>query len=172
VAAKCGREVTPNLQKATKLPVLIEAIEKEAPMPVFEESSERIASAPEEPIPMFSVRAAREGERLNPKRVYLLAGTSKFQGKYDHFASLVPLVAEEALLNGDVFVFCNTQRTQLSVLQWQGDGFALFFKRTEFNRYPWPAAWERKLIEITPIDLRLLLEIPSLMRRLYGISGG
>jgi len=121
---------------------------------------------------MPAVRVAREGEKLNPKRVYILAGPCNFQGKYDHFAGMIPSMAEERILEGDVFAFCNAQRTQLSVLQWQGDGFALYFKRTEFERYPWPYTRTVKLIEISPGDLRLLLEIPRLIQRLNGIPSG
>jgi len=169
IAAQWGQEILPGPKKVSEIPLAIEEIEKEAPDPLFEETCQMVSCEVDESIPMFTVRAAREGEKLNPKRVFLLTGRSKFQGKYDHFVSLIPSGAEGALLNGDVFVFCNGQRTQLSVLQWQGDGFALFFKRTEFNQYPWPLTLERKLIEISVADLRLLLEIPGLTRRLYGI---
>lgn len=140
-----------------------------APEPDIEETSEMTWKRGDEAIPIMTVRVAREGEKLNPKRVFLLVGPSNFQGKYNHFASLIPSMAADRIMEGDVFAFCSAQRTQLSVLQWQGDGFALYFKRTEFERYPWPYTPEAKLIEITPGDLRLLLEIPRLIQRMNGI---
>lgn len=151
---------------------LLEGLTALAPEPVFEESPEMPFEVAEEGISMMPVRVARADEKLRPRRVYLLSGRSNFQGKYDHFAGLIPLTERWGLLEGDVYVYCNAQRTQLSVLQWQGDGFALFFKRTEYTRYPWPCSSERKVIEIKPMDLRMLLEIPRLVQRLSGMPEG
>jgi transposase len=170
VAAHNGREILPKPKKKPRIAECVEAIEELAQAPVFEETCPTETNVEEEPIQMFPVRAAREGEKLNPKRVYLLTGQLPFQGKYDYFAGLLPQIAEEALWKGDAFVFCNRQRTQLSVLQWQEDGFALFFKRTEIGRFPWPVTREQKLVEISPVDLRLLLEIPRLIQRMQGIQ--
>jgi len=114
------------------------------------------------------IRAAQEHEKFNPKRVFLLTGASKFMGKFDYFMSLIPYAEQWRLITGDVFAFCNQQRTQISALQWQDDGFALFFKRTGYGRYPWPIVVERKLIEITPMDFHMLLETPKFMQKIHG----
>jgi hypothetical protein len=66
-------------------------------------------------------------------------------------------------------VFCNSSRHQISALQWQGDGFAIMFKRTEKERYPWPASAQVKVIEIKHKDLKRLLEFPQFVRRLSGL---
>jgi hypothetical protein len=70
---------------------------------------------------------------------------------------------------GDLFVFCNCSRHQISALQWQGDGFAIMFKRTEEERYPWPISAQVKVIEINHEDLERLLEFPQFVRRLSGL---
>jgi len=132
------------------------------PYPSYQESHES--------SPMLPIRIPQEDEKFNPKRVFLLTGASKFRGKFDYFMSLIPYTDEWRLMNGDVFVYCNQQRTQISALQWQGDGFALFFKRTGYGRYPWPTVVERKLIEITPMDLQMLLETPRFMQRVHGLG--
>ena len=169
IAARFGKEIPPKPKKPTMEPIFFECNEDEPPEPVFDEPAMVYES--DEPISMLPVRIAHENEKLKPKRVFLLAGPYKFQGKFDHFSSLIPMAAQKQLMDGDVFVYCNKQRTQLSVLQWQEDGFVLFFKRTEFERYPWPLSPEPKLIEISPMDLRLLLEIPCLLQRISGIPG-
>ena len=102
-------------------------------------------------------------------RIFLICGTVRFGGKYDHFASQVPQMLEYNLQSGDVFVFCNYSRHQLSVLQWQGDGFVLMFRRTEEERYPWPRLSKAKAVEITRPDLEMLVEYPRFMRRLRGL---
>jgi len=171
VAARYGREIQQRMTKPQMIaPPLSGVIKEEARGDIFEEIYRPMPAGAEDQIRILPIRVADEDEELNPRRVFLMPGPSKFQGKYDHFVGLIPLSAEDRVFSGDVFVFCNIQRTQLSVLQWQDDGFALFFKRTEFERYPWPFAVEQELIEITPSDLHFLLEIPRFMRRLYGIT--
>lgn len=34
-------------------------------------------------------------------------------------------------LNGSLFIFLNKRRSQVKMLHWQGDGFAVFYKRLE-----------------------------------------
>ena len=114
IAVQYGREIVPMFRD----PWEDAALKEEAPEPVFEEACELLPCGTDEAVPIPTVRVARAGEKLNPKRVFLLTGPSKFQGKYDHFVSLIPPVAEKEIMQGDVFVFCNAQRTQLSVLQW------------------------------------------------------
>lgn len=41
-------------------------------------------------------------------------------------------------LSGDVFVFFSRRRDRIKLLQWQQDGFALFFKRLEKGTYEVP----------------------------------
>jgi len=103
-------------------------------------------------------------------RIYLICGTSNFQGKFDSFAGRVPRILEDNLMDGDAFIFCNCIKTQISVLQWQGDGFAQYFKRSDYGQFPWPPKRDAHAVEITPKDLKMLLEYPRLMMRLSGKS--
>ncbi|MDL2205613.1 IS66 family insertion sequence element accessory protein TnpB [Eubacteriales bacterium OttesenSCG-928-N13] len=101
--------------------------------------------------------------------VYLVSGPYHFRGKYDSFLSKIPESVGHRIAHGDIFVFCQASRRQISVLQWQGDGFAMMFRRTEQVRYPWPASSEVRLIEISREDLETLLSYPQFMRRLSGL---
>ena len=40
--------------------------------------------------------------------------------------------------NGDVFIFINRNRTSVKLLQWQGGGFVLYYKRLEEGTFELP----------------------------------
>jgi hypothetical protein len=58
------------------------------------------------------------------------------------FDSLRGIVTSMQLnpLSTDVYIFINRRRTQLKLLQWQGDSFALYYKRLERGTYERPVA--------------------------------
>lgn len=71
------------------------------------------------------------------------------------------VIAEEELgkdpFSGSLFLFCNKQRRLLKVLYWDKNGFCLWLKRLEEDRFPWPATQE-KVKEITFDQLQMLLQ--------------
>ena len=54
---------------------------------------------------------------------------------FDGLAGIVRNHLEKDPVSGDVFVFLNKKRTHIKLLFWDGDGFALFYKRLERGRY-------------------------------------
>lgn len=42
-------------------------------------------------------------------------------------------------LSGAVFIFFNKKRNQVKLLLWEGDGFAMYYKRLEKGTYELPA---------------------------------
>lgn len=62
-------------------------------------------------------------------------------------------------LSGDIFIFINRRRSHIKLLQWHGDGFAIFYKRLEKGTYEIPAANAAAThMEITSQQLLLMLE--------------
>jgi transposase len=70
------------------------------------------------------------------------------------------VIVEESMggqpLSGNLFLFCNRRRTHLKVLYWDSNGFALWLKRLERERFPWPEG-EAQAREISVEELRMLL---------------
>lgn len=76
--------------------------------------------------------------------------------------SLVGIVNNELgndPLTGDLFIFINRRKRQIKMLHWQGDGFAVFYKRLEKGTYEFPTdnSGETKQA-ITAATLHLILE--------------
>jgi len=78
------------------------------------------------------------------------------------FDSLCGLVNREFLMSpisGDVYVFLNHRRNRIKVLHWQGDGFAIFYKRLEKGTYEIPLKnTSQNNIEIEAQTLQLILD--------------
>lgn len=58
------------------------------------------------------------------------------------FDSLSGIVTSVQLdpLSTDVYIFINRRRTQLKLLQWQGDSFVLYYRRLERGTYELPVS--------------------------------
>ncbi|GHU83787.1 transposase [Clostridia bacterium] len=59
--------------------------------------------------------------------------------------------------DGALFVFCNRSRDRLKILEWDGDGFWLYFKRLEKGRFRWPAEGTEQTMNLSGEELNILL---------------
>ena len=81
------------------------------------------------------------------------------------FNGLCGLVRNEFLqnpLSGDIFIFINRPRNRIKLLHWQGDGFAIYYKRLEKGTYEMP--------EIKSASVSIELDMQKLLLILEGIS--
>jgi transposase len=81
------------------------------------------------------------------------------------FDSLCGIVTSELkmdVLSGAVFIFMNKKHNQVKLLLWEGDGFAIYYKRLEKGTY------ERPLISSHDKDLSITNE--ALQYILQGVS--
>jgi transposase len=58
---------------------------------------------------------------------------------------------------GSLFVFCNRNRNRLKILEWDGDGFWLYFKRLEKGHFRWSGDGETATINLSGEELAILL---------------
>jgi transposase len=54
---------------------------------------------------------------------------------FDGLAGIVRNHLKQDPQTGDVFVFLNKSKTHIKLLYWDGDGFAIFYKRLEQGRF-------------------------------------
>jgi transposase len=55
------------------------------------------------------------------------------------------------------FVFCNRNRDRVKILEWDVDGFWLYFKRLEKGRFRWPQVGDEPTMVLSGEELSVLL---------------
>ena len=68
-------------------------------------------------------------------RYFLCCQSTDMRNGFDGLAGIVRNYLKKDPISGDVFIFLNKTRTHIKLLYWDGDGFALFYKRLERGRY-------------------------------------
>jgi transposase len=71
------------------------------------------------------------------------------------------VVAEQMDLDpfsAHVFGFCNRRRNQVKLLYWERNGFVLWQKRLEKDRFPWPRDEQQGILPVTGRELNWLLD--------------
>lgn len=93
------------------------------------------------------------------QRYFMYSCAADMRRGYD---GLCGMVRDEFLknpLSGDVFIFLSKRKDRIKLLQWQGDGFAIFQKRLEKGTFEMPLTDSSSLhAEISPQNLMLILE--------------
>jgi transposase len=90
-------------------------------------------------------------------RVYLALGSTDMRKEINGLSILVEGTLSLDPFSGHLFVFCSRSRSTVKILYWQRNGFCLFQKRLEKERFRWPETREQ-VMEIGLRDLSFLLE--------------
>lgn len=87
----------------------------------------------------------------NLHRYMLYRGTADMRKSFDSLAGIVRRdMGMEPLHSGDVFIFLNRKRNQVKLLSWDGDGWAIYYKKLEQGTYEVPVLSN----EITSCQMR------------------
>jgi len=96
---------------------------------------------------------------IEDTRVYLAVGATDMRKQIDALAALVEDVLEQDPFSSSLFVFCNRRRDKLKILFWQHNGFWLWYRRLERERFRWPQTRESsRAMEVSTRELRGLLD--------------
>jgi transposase len=104
--------------------------------------------------------------RWSDKPVYLCCGYTDMRKSIN---GLMTLVQESFSLDpfaDALFVFCNRSRDRLKILEWDGDGFWLYFKRLERGHFRWPAEGDAGTMVLNANELTCLIDGARLEKKL------
>ena len=95
--------------------------------------------------------------KLEGKRVYLACGRTDMRKSINGLSTIVESSFKLDPFDEALFVFCNRNRDRVKILEWDGDGFWLYFKRLEKGHFRWPAVGESTTMTLTGEELSILL---------------
>lgn len=94
---------------------------------------------------------------LAGKRVYLACGKTDMRKNINGLAAIVEGSFKLDPFDGALFVFCNRKRDRVKILEWDGDGFWLHFKRLEKGHFRWPESGDEATMTLSSEELHILL---------------
>jgi transposase len=94
---------------------------------------------------------------ISGKRVFLACGATDMRKSIDGLAGIVQGSLKLNPFEESLFVFCNKNRNRVKILEWDGNGFWLHFKRLERGHFRWPAVGEEPTMTLTAEEFRFLL---------------
>ena len=97
-------------------------------------------------------------------KVYLALGITDMRKSINGLSILVSEFLELDLFSGNLFVFCNRKQNMLKILYWDRNGFCLWHKRLEKDRFKWPKSKE-EIITIEKRELEWLLDGLSISQK-------
>ena len=90
-------------------------------------------------------------------RVFIACGYTDLHRGIDGLASLVQQQFDLDPFTNTLFLFCGRRRDRIKALYWEGNGFALLYKRLESGSFQWPRK-ESEARSLTPQQYRWLME--------------
>jgi transposase len=96
-------------------------------------------------------------------KVFLALGNTDMRKSINGLSVLVESSMDLDPFSGHLFVFCNRRRNILKILYWDRNGFCLWHKRLEKDRFRWPES-EDEVLNIGHRELMWLIEGLEIMQ--------
>lgn len=92
------------------------------------------------------------------QRYFIYSDLADMRKGFDSLSGLVRSEFKMNPLSGDVFIFLSRSRNKIKLLQWQRDGFAIYYKRLEKGRFELPDNIKGSCATISSQNLMLIME--------------
>lgn len=90
-------------------------------------------------------------------QIYIKPGPTDMRKQINGLSVMIEEECGQDLFSGSLYIFCNKTRKRLKILYWDQNGFCLWLKRLEEDKFPWPKN-TAEVKEITSEQLKLLLD--------------
>lgn len=104
--------------------------------------------------------------KWSDKPVYICCGFTDMRKSINGLMTLVQESFSLDPFSGALFVFCNRNRNRLKILEWDGDGFWLYFKRLERGRFRWSTESNTLTMLLDSTELSCLIDVARLEKKL------
>lgn len=91
-------------------------------------------------------------------QVFLYRDHVDFRKSIDGLAAIVEMELRMNIFSGALFLFINRGRDKMKILYWSRNGFCLWYKRLEQEKFAWLKGAGNSSCEISSEELRWLLE--------------
>lgn len=98
-------------------------------------------------------------------KVYLSSGSTDMRKSIDGLAAIVQESFKLDPFSSSLFVFCNKNCNKLKILQWQHNGFWLYYRRLEKGVFQWPREGKDSPLILSCRELQWLLDGLSLSQK-------
>ncbi len=89
-------------------------------------------------------------------KVYIAIGNTDMRKSINGLSQLVAEHFELDPFSGHLFAFCNRRRDIIKILFWDKNGFCIWHKRLEKDRFRWPES-EFEVLDIDAMQMSWLL---------------
>lgn len=98
-------------------------------------------------------------------QVYLATGSTDMRKSIDGLAAIVQQSFSLDPFSSCLFVFCNKSRDKIKILQWEHNGFWLYYRRLEKGKFQWPKGNVTTSMKVGIRELNWLLDGLSLEQK-------
>jgi len=93
---------------------------------------------------------------LSKVKIFVRAKHTDMRKQINGLSALVQEEMKLDVFGNNIFLFCNKSRNRLKILYWDRNGFTLYLKKLEKDKFPWPKHL-KDVKEITQEEIKLLL---------------
>ncbi len=92
------------------------------------------------------------------KNLYVHRAPVDMRKNINGLSAIVEAEMKHDIRMPSLFIFCNQRRTHMKMIYFDRSGFALWMKRLEDSKFPWPTHADAETITVAASDLALVLE--------------
>lgn len=89
-------------------------------------------------------------------RIYLRPGRTDMRKSFNGLTGIIQNEVKLDPFSHSLFAFCNRKGNIVKLIYWDRNGFCIWQKRLERDRFPWPDS-EKSVRELSPEELNWLL---------------